>query len=139
MVMAAEAGMVDKKTIIGAKVSPDKKSRILRRCEGLNCNTTDYIMTLIDKDLASAEAGPVAAVPAVEPSATPKGRLAVKDENEREIVPGKVRNITYVLDGDKPGGPIKAVEVDGQRFKYCEKCNKYYRKDESGKDVFWNP
>ena len=137
--MAAPA-TVEKKTIIGAKVTPDKKKRILGRCEGLKCNTTDYIMALIDKDLDDAVSGPAQAVQAAVLSTIPKGRLAVKDgSSEKEIVRGRVRGITYVIDGEKPAMPIKAVEVDGKRFKYCEQCRKFVRKGDDGKDEFWSP
>ena len=124
--MAAMAGQTEKKTIIGLKVTPERKKRILGRCEGLKCNYTDYPNTLIDKDLDSAGPGPSQTVKAAEPGATSK-----------EIVQGRLRDITYVIDGDKPGNPVKAVVVDGKEFRYCDKCKKFARKGDDGKDQFW--
>ena len=45
---------LEKKTIIGAKVTREERERILGRCSGLNCNTTDYIKRLVDRDIAQS-------------------------------------------------------------------------------------
>lgn len=49
------AATIDKKTIIGAKVSKEEKERILARCTSLKCNATDYIRKLVETDVAKAQ------------------------------------------------------------------------------------
>ena len=52
----------------------------------------------------------------------------------REIVKGKVRAVTYVID---TRGKATALVIDGTEYKYCEKCKKYYRFDENGSLLFY--
>ena len=99
----------------GAKLDDDLQAQVLNRCQIKGCKPSDYLRDLIRKDIGAPE--------------------------NQTIAEGKVRRPTYVIDipEDTPQGRISGAIIDGRRFKFCATCKKYYRKDENGKEEYWNP
>lgn len=102
---------------------PERDRRIKQACRERECTPTSFVNDAIDtfldiNDLDDDESDQQAVTAARQP---------------REIVKERVRPATYVIDARGKA----SVVIDGEEYKYCEKCKKYYRFDENGSLLFY--
>ena len=94
---------------------------ISAECESLSCSKSEYVEGLLRANMEE----------------TPTTKSVVAANQEKEIVQGHVRPLTYVIDATAKPSKVKGVEIDGKFYEYCESCKRYSRM-ENGKQVYWS-
>jgi hypothetical protein len=125
--------MMAKSKRLTVRLDDELDNATMTGCQNGKCDKTTVVINALRRGFGlnhPQQAGHSQPQPAGPAQASVSEPAAAKG-----VVKGTIRDIKYILDGERPGLTINA-EVDGQRFKYCEKCNKYYRKDANGNDIF---